>query len=176
MENKNFLNMIQEGTNRKSYKIIIFNLLILIGCKNHKHEVNENCYQITFMKPMLDTIIKYCNGIDTTCKIVFSLDVDILRNIYRVNIYTPNDSTVLNTKYRFWTQINNHKIRVETGIEKFLKGSSYIEELVKINTLCDLNLFVIYDSSNIIKVIKNLNDFNFDLSPSKQRPFLPKLE
>lgn len=165
--------MIKFVVNSRVGIVFFLSFLIFLDCKNHKVEDLNDCFKLNFKKPFLDTISKYCNEIDSSCNIIFNLNVDIIRKIYRINIYTPNDSTIFKSKFKFWTQIDKRKIFIISNLEEFLEPSNAIEGL-RINTNCELNLFVVYDSANIITVIKDLNDYNSDLSPQKKRAFIPK--
>ena len=41
------------------------------------------------------------------------------------------------------------------------------------NQYCKNILFVLYDSANVITVIENLNENNFDIRPHRDRSFVP---
>lgn len=156
----------------KYLKLSVCFVFLFLACKENKDYKLNSCYKVNFSPILIDTIYKHIQKIDKFCTIVFLLDKDIIGNITRINIHTPNDFRILKIDIKFWTEIQGRTIFVITGLEDYFTECIHSTTNMKINTACDNNMLVVYDSSGIISVKENLNDFDNDLRPHKPPAFI----
>ena len=152
----------------------------MTGCRikteTHKSTQYEEQFKwLIFERPLLDTLELYVSKFDTTCPIHISFERSMTNGIVRLNFFVPQSfGSFKEFEYSFCALINKRRVFINLGIEQFIQKDSLFIKSMKFSPDCENNYFVIYDSSKVITVIHNLNDFSADFRPNKSRVFIPK--
>lgn len=104
----------------------------------------------------------------------------------RLNIYTPTDTNSYYERGMLKTKINGRNVYIKSGLDEIvfngqkkisnkngIMENEPLEKWWQIHRNCSGQIFALYDSSGIITVINNLNDFDDDLRSHHQLDLNP---
>lgn len=164
----------------------IYAILILFQCCTKQENKKISTQDLEFKHEIKDSISKYLFASDSSCDLIIFLSTSFVMKTIRLNIYTPTDTNSFYERGMLKTKINGRNVYIKSGLDEIvfnrqkrignkngIMENEPLEKWWQIHRNCSGQIFVLYDSSGIITVINNLNDFDDDLRPHHQLDLNP---